>query len=630
MQTCSSCGSSFSGYGSTCQACKTRETIKDEGEKNRRLTESMARDASAAAQRQASMQREQMERMAYQQQMIAAQQQEMAEQQIQIENQKLNELQKQTRLIEEQAVSIQDAFDDGYQIRQLDSRFLINSETNFYFNNPYITSKLNKAYIEGVSKKIDDIFHDEQIWLTPLLARIEDHATSKRELFLQLEDNINNEGNGLFYEAIYFEVNQIYINFGVIEIDLRVTVNENTGEASFVKTNFSEVSGNNLINEKFSSHFNFEETLNIINHKKKKLSRLELILSNKIIQFSSFLEQQRKNNDSIMLDNLRCILGYSTVSFGFYILFTAGYSIFNAIPAFFIWGIAAFLAGNNWSITNGYNMSKGNDTLDQLKKFLKQIQAELELNQNNENISEVLIDTNKNEKAILTTDKKNSFSILLKIFLLIGAIFFSTGLAYYFKPEILPNFILNTFPVSLPSEVESYIAQKESCDHFLNEPPWDSERKKFLNENIKKYCPSTDSQLEALRKKYNNNKIVLNKLADYSVLGITETGPTLEKSYEEQRKKLISSGWKPWKFSQVNNFSGQFPEVMVCDEGFCNSYFINKAGKSILNITYKICGSDYVGVCSGYENGFLMIENYETISIEEAKRQNKIAKDHFE
>jgi hypothetical protein len=58
--------------------------------------------------------------------------------------------------------------------------------------------------------------------------------------------------------------------------------------------------------------------------------------------------------------------------------------------------------------------------------------------------------------------------------------------------------------------------------------------------------------------------------------------------------------------------------------------FINKNGKLIFNITYKICGSDYVGICSGYKNEFLMIENYETISIDEARRQNKAAKDRFE
>ena len=300
------------------------------------------------------------------------------------------------------------------------------------------------------------------------------------------------------------------------------------------------------------------------------------------------------------------------------------------IPAIFIWGIAAFLAGNNWSVKSGYNMSKGIDTLDKLKNFLKQIQTELNLDQINNNAFEVLINTNNKENLILPINKKSSFFTLLKVLLLVGAIFCSLGLVYYLKPEILPNSILTAFPVNLPIEVKSYIDQKESCDHFLNEPPFDAERKKFLNENIKKFCIGSDLKLEDLRKKYSNNKIISNKLSNYSSIGIVETGPALVQSYEEQRKKFLSTGWKPWKFSQVNNFSGQFPEVMTCYEGFCDSYFINKAGKSILNITYKICGSDYIGTCSGYEKEFLMIEHYETISIDEAKRQNKIAKDRFE
>ena len=66
-----------------------------------------------------------------------------------------------------------------------------------------------------------------------------------------------------------------------------------------------------------------------------------------------------------------------------------------------------------------------------------------------------------------------------------------------------------------------------------------------------------------------------------------------------------------------------------CDEGFCNGYFVNKSGDLVLKVTYKICGSEYIGNCAGYESGFLMIEDYETISLEEAMRLNKVSLDHF-
>jgi len=112
MKTCGNCGVSYEGYA--CSACQTRQTIKDENEKNRRQNEDIARH-NANAQR-----------------LAAEQQQAMAEQQIYYAAAELNESKKRTKLIEEQAVTEQEAFDDGYRTPKFSSNFIHFSDPNFF------------------------------------------------------------------------------------------------------------------------------------------------------------------------------------------------------------------------------------------------------------------------------------------------------------------------------------------------------------------------------------------------------------------------------------------------------------------------------------------------------------------
>jgi hypothetical protein len=69
----------------------------------------------------------------------------------------------------------------------------------------------------------------------------------------------------------------------------------------------------------------------------------------------------------------------------------------------------------------------------------------------------------------------------------------------------------------LPSDVAEFRKRRDLCDHFRGEDPYNKERRKFLEENLKKYCVGIDRDLASLKKKYNNSDAVLKALSAYEV-----------------------------------------------------------------------------------------------------------------
>lgn len=72
----------------------------------------------------------------------------------------------------------------------------------------------------------------------------------------------------------------------------------------------------------------------------------------------------------------------------------------------------------------------------------------------------------------------------------------------------------------LPSEVETFIQDRDACDYFRGEPhegnsPEQIERRAFIFESLEIYCPGTDRRLAALKKRYKNNTEVLKRLNYY-------------------------------------------------------------------------------------------------------------------
>lgn len=67
----------------------------------------------------------------------------------------------------------------------------------------------------------------------------------------------------------------------------------------------------------------------------------------------------------------------------------------------------------------------------------------------------------------------------------------------------------------LPADVANFKSRRDLCDHFRGEDPYDAERRRFLEENLKKYCTGTDEELSSLKARYGDNEAVLKALAGY-------------------------------------------------------------------------------------------------------------------
>ena len=80
---------------------------------------------------------------------------------------------------------------------------------------------------------------------------------------------------------------------------------------------------------------------------------------------------------------------------------------------------------------------------------------------------------------------------------------------------ILFSITSNVFAVGLPIDVERFIEQRDGCDHFRGEYPYDDERRKFMQRNLQELCTGTDKTLAQLRKKYKTRPDVIDKLNDY-------------------------------------------------------------------------------------------------------------------
>lgn len=66
-----------------------------------------------------------------------------------------------------------------------------------------------------------------------------------------------------------------------------------------------------------------------------------------------------------------------------------------------------------------------------------------------------------------------------------------------------------------PREVANFMVERDGCDHFRGEEPYDQERRAFLEQNIRDLCTGTDARLAALRKRYASNPDVATALAGY-------------------------------------------------------------------------------------------------------------------
>ncbi len=66
-----------------------------------------------------------------------------------------------------------------------------------------------------------------------------------------------------------------------------------------------------------------------------------------------------------------------------------------------------------------------------------------------------------------------------------------------------------------PRDVQEFLVQRELCDHFRGEDPYDSERAEFLLKSISEACVGTDEQLRKLKEKYQDDSDIIQLLSDF-------------------------------------------------------------------------------------------------------------------
>lgn len=66
-----------------------------------------------------------------------------------------------------------------------------------------------------------------------------------------------------------------------------------------------------------------------------------------------------------------------------------------------------------------------------------------------------------------------------------------------------------------PREVTAFMVDRDGCDHFRGEEPYDAERRAYIAENIAELCQGTDARLATLRRRYAGDRSVTAALKGY-------------------------------------------------------------------------------------------------------------------
>jgi hypothetical protein len=70
------------------------------------------------------------------------------------------------------------------------------------------------------------------------------------------------------------------------------------------------------------------------------------------------------------------------------------------------------------------------------------------------------------------------------------------------------------------ADVDTFIAEREVCEHFIGEPtegssPEQVERRNFVRDSIEIHCAGTDRRLAALRRRFADYPAVIARLAPF-------------------------------------------------------------------------------------------------------------------
>lgn len=66
-----------------------------------------------------------------------------------------------------------------------------------------------------------------------------------------------------------------------------------------------------------------------------------------------------------------------------------------------------------------------------------------------------------------------------------------------------------------PQEVTAFMVDRDGCDHFRGEEPYDAERRAYIADNVATLCRGTDARLAMLRRRYAADPSVMAALKSY-------------------------------------------------------------------------------------------------------------------
>lgn len=68
---------------------------------------------------------------------------------------------------------------------------------------------------------------------------------------------------------------------------------------------------------------------------------------------------------------------------------------------------------------------------------------------------------------------------------------------------------------AFPAEVTTFMVDRDGCDHFRGEEPYDAERAAYLEQSIRDLCTGSDAKLAKLRRRYAEEPDVIAALGNY-------------------------------------------------------------------------------------------------------------------
>jgi hypothetical protein len=86
--------------------------------------------------------------------------------------------------------------------------------------------------------------------------------------------------------------------------------------------------------------------------------------------------------------------------------------------------------------------------------------------------------------------------------------------APYFPLDLPPSDVAAS-AAPFPREVTEFMVNRDGCDHFRGEEPYDAERRAYIEESVAELCRGTDAKLAMLRRRYAGDPSVISALKGY-------------------------------------------------------------------------------------------------------------------